>query len=525
MEDGGGHVGQGAVPDGGAGGGGDVDEGDGVGGVGGIGAAVVVEGMVGVAVVGGDDDVVAHGLGRFDHLVQALVDGLHGGGDGGVDTGVAHHVGVGEVDHHPVVVAGAEGRDETVFHLVGRHLGLQVVGGHGGRVDQDAVLAGEGFLAPAVDEGGDMGVFLGLGNMELPQAQAREVFAEGIVEVLLGEEDMDAGERVVVGRHAVVLEVRDGGHVLLRDVVLSEGDGDFLGAVAAEVEEDDDIARLDATVDGAVDEGFHELVGVLVGLGVGVVARLDTRHHVGHGAALSVDNEVVSKLDAVPMLVAVHGVVAADGGGHHAGAGGLHVLLQVDDEALAGPGVGIAAVHEAVDVAVEDAILGGDVDEFLEVVYRGVDAAVGGQPHEVEAMAGGLGVGVGRLDFGVVEDGIVGAGAVDAHEVLVDNASSTDVEVAGLRVAHLSGREAHSLAGGLEDGMGVGSVEVVDVGRGGLGDDVGNALVADAPAVEDDEEHLAVRVGRVVGDRILLRAGAQHYRPEDNHRDAPQGEK
>ena len=73
VEDAGGHVGQDAVLDLGALVLRDVDEGHGVEAVGGIGCAVGVEGVVGVAVVSDDDDlVVTCGLGGLHDFLEAL---------------------------------------------------------------------------------------------------------------------------------------------------------------------------------------------------------------------------------------------------------------------------------------------------------------------------------------------------------------------------------------------------------------------------------------------------------------------
>jgi len=154
-----------------------VDERDRVGGVGGVGRAVVVDGMVGVAVVGSDDDFIAIGLSHFHQLAQTQVDSLHCLLDGRVNSCVSHHVGVGEIHHNPVVAVGVDRLDETVFQLVGRHLGLEVVGGDRRRVHQDAVFAFERLFASSVDEGGDVGIFLGLGGMKLLQTFAGDVFS------------------------------------------------------------------------------------------------------------------------------------------------------------------------------------------------------------------------------------------------------------------------------------------------------------------------------------------------------------
>ena len=201
-------------------------------------------------------------------------------------------------------------------------------------------------------------------------------------------------------------------------------------------------------------------------LGVAVVARLHTRHYVIQLAALAIYDEVVGQFDSVPMLVTVHSIISADDGGHHAGASCLHMLLQVDDKALAGHRVGVAAVHEAVDVAVGDAIQGGDIDELLEVVKRRVNAAGGREAHQVQALAAGLGITVRRFDSWVLQDGIVVAGAVDLHQVLIYHAPGADVQMARLRVAHLSVRKPHVLARSLQLGMRRAGGQVVHI-RGG----------------------------------------------------------
>ena len=54
---------------------------------------------------------------------------------------------------------------------------------------------------------------------------------------------------------------------------------------------------------------------------------------------------------------------------------------------------------------------------------------VRGEAHEVEVLAVLLGVAVGSHNLLVLEDAVVGTGAVDLHEVLVYYAAGTDVEV------------------------------------------------------------------------------------------------
>ena len=102
-------------------------------------------------------------------------------------------------------------------------------------------LALERLLASAGEEEGHVGVFLGLGDAELPASGLGDYLADGVGHVLFVEEDVQSGELVVVGGQAAVVQ-GDGLHALLRHVLLGEYCGDLAGAVVAEVVEDDGVA-------------------------------------------------------------------------------------------------------------------------------------------------------------------------------------------------------------------------------------------------------------------------------------------
>ena len=152
--------------------------------------------------------------------------------------------------------------------------------------------------------------------MQLLQTLAGDVFAEGIPHVLLGKENAHARKGIIVGSHAVVLQVGNGLHALLFHILLREHDGELFGAVAAEIEEDNYVSFLDATIYFAANQRLHELVRVLVLLRVRIVTGLHTFHHISHFAPFSVYQQVISQFNAIPMLVTVHGVVPADDGRH-----------------------------------------------------------------------------------------------------------------------------------------------------------------------------------------------------------------
>ena len=139
-----------------------------VGRVGGVRAAVRLEHVLRVAVVGGDQAGAPGRVHRLDDMRQTVIDGLdsvHGGVD---DARVPDHVRVGEVDDPERGRVAAPRLDERGRDLRRAHLGLVVVGRHVAcRRDQQAPLAVARLLLAAVEEVGHVGVLLGLGDMQL----------------------------------------------------------------------------------------------------------------------------------------------------------------------------------------------------------------------------------------------------------------------------------------------------------------------------------------------------------------------
>ena len=219
-----------------------------------------------------------------------------------------------------------------------------------------------------------MGIFFRFRNAQLGAAGGGHHLTERLRDVFLVEEDVQPGELVVVGRQAAVVE-RQGVHPGLGHILLREDGGDFAGAVVAEVEEDDGVARLDLRQrisggigdDGRLDEFIRHarIVGGLHGFGSG-----------GKRFAGALHEQVVAGFDPLPALVAVHRVEAAADRSDPAGGGG-HLPLQFFEEPLAAVRVGVAAVHQAVDEDVLQACPGRLRQKLVEMVQRAVHAAVG----------------------------------------------------------------------------------------------------------------------------------------------------
>ena len=135
-----------------------------------------------------------------------------------------------------------------------------------------------------------------------------------------------------------------------------------------------------------------------------------------------------------------------------------------------------------------DALAHGQLEQRQAVADVGVHAAVG---HEAHHMQGGLTRGdlaAGLDEHLVLKDLASLDGMVQAHELLHDHTSRSDVEMTDLGVAHLTRRQADGLAGSLDGRPGALGHEGVEVGRGGEAHGVRLAGRGPSQAVHDDEK-------------------------------------
>ncbi len=230
-------------------------------------------------------------------------------------------------------------------------------------------------------------------------------------------------------------------HSDFRHVLLGENDGQFLGSVVAEVEENNHVALGDRTCRSAVGgdngDGFDEFVGHSV-----VIRLLHGFDRVGEWSAFPFDKQVVGLTDSFPAFVAVHGIITSHNGGNASGRLG-RVSLQGFNEPFPAFGVGVASVHKAVDIGFLQIVFFGDVAEFVQVFDGAVHSPVRHQAHEVDSLTAVASGGECLHDGRVLPDAVVAAGAVDFDQVLVDHPACSDIEMSYFRVAHLSVRQTH----------------------------------------------------------------------------------
>lgn len=348
-----------------------------------------------------------------------------------IHTRMSHHVRRREIVHQEVVTPAADAFAQPLGHARGAHLGVFVVRGYLGRGDQVAFFAGELFLDAAVEEEGDVGVFLGLRHVVLLEALDREPLGEDVGHDL-GREGDGVGELDVVARHCGEVDVVWVGEVRQgASVEAAEELGRLADAIAAVVEVEDGVVVVDAASGAVEDDGFEEFVGFVFR-----VARFDGCDGVGAGFAFAGDQRFQADFDPLPAFVSVHDVVSSYYGREFSESDGVHVREEGFEVADAAFGIGIPPVTEEVDIYFRDLVLFGDFEQSEEMVDVTMNAPVADEAAEVQSAVPFCCVGEALADvFNVLQLPLFDC-LVDADHILPDHPPGADIQVPDLRVAH-----------------------------------------------------------------------------------------
>ena len=174
-------------------------------------------------------------------------------------------------------------------------------------------------------------------------------------------------------------------------------------------------------------------------------------------------HRLIGFLYAFPALVAVHGVVASGDRRDAAGADLFHVrfqLLKIRHSALRGH---IPAIQESMHRHFGQTFALRHVEQAEEVRDVAVHAAVADQTEQVQARIVREHMVHRLVQLRIFKEGTVFDRICDQRQILIDDAAGTDIEVADFAVAHLSLRQADSLAAAQQLGIGIRCEEVVKV--------------------------------------------------------------
>ena len=162
--------------------------------MGGIRAAVRIDSIIGIAVIGSEQNHVIVCKSAGHNGLYTSVYASHCIADCIVNTGMADHIAVGKVKDNHILLFASDSLAELARNLNRTHLRLQVIGGNLRRIDKNPVFKLERSLATAVEEEGHVSVFFGLGDAELTLARLGNGLAEGVADFFLVKENVQSLE-------------------------------------------------------------------------------------------------------------------------------------------------------------------------------------------------------------------------------------------------------------------------------------------------------------------------------------------
>ena len=360
-------------------------------------AGLVVHHLLRIAVVGEDENMGVELQEARQDLTDALVGNLDGLGRGGLVASVADHVAVGVVDDDEAVGVVLQALQELVGHVIRIHLRVgSERRGIEAALDLDLVFALAGGRRLTIEEARHMAELLGLREAKLANAGLGDDFAEEVIHSAAGTH---RAEQIVLKLVPVAGEAEErhlrAGRALAGVVVADEGLGQLDGTILAVVGMHHDVAILHAGV--AADHVARDVLvghGSTVGRDASLILGLDALFDCRGLLALAADDAVVGLAGELPVLHAVHAVVAAHCGADSRIADGGELGLEAGDVFESGARGSVASVKERVN---DDAAFGelraGALHELEEVLLVGVDALVLQEAEEMELRVVGLPLG------------------------------------------------------------------------------------------------------------------------------------
>ena len=401
----------------------------------------------------------------FHHTTDALVHGSDSLFRCGNNACVPHHIAVGVVENHHIVLALFNFHNGTLAHFVSAHFRLQIVGGNLGGSNKHTAFVFVGGFHSAVEEESYVSVLFRFGNTQLCFAQFGKIFAQSVFVRFRFEGNVHPFKLFIVLSHASPMHFASlSVKVKSRKTALSEGTCHFTSPVGTEVEEYHGVAVFHRCNGFAVlgDYGRqHEFVRYTFG-----VTCIECLNGVGCSAFANAQSKhVVGLFHTVPTVVSVHGVVSAAHGCDFAELQLLHVVTQLLYKACTACGRNVTSVHKTVNVHVVQSLTFGKIHQSHNVVDVRVNAATAQKSHKVKFAVVFACVFRSSQKCGIFEKVSVLDGLGDACQFLIDHTTCAYVEVSHFAVAHLSFGQANGKTACIQLRCGIVLHQVMHIGR------------------------------------------------------------
>ena len=371
--------------------------------------------------------------------------------------GMAHHVRVGIIDHDQVIAL-FDGQNQLVRHLDRGHLGLQIIGRDRWRFRHEAVLARKGHLAATVQEKGDMGVFLGLGQPELAAPLCRHPFANAV-----GQDALWPGRRHIGAVAVGILDhpqerrpFRTRSRRKPAERRIGHCRQYLARPVRAEVQAKESVAILGTGI-VANDHRGHEFIHFTLGIGRGHGGLRGRRR-----LALGFDHRAVGPLDPLPAVVAVHRPIAPDHRGDPCPLGQRH--HQRRDKLLGRVRRHVAPIGDGMQRH-RNPGCGDRTGSRQHMVQMPMHPAVRDHAHQMRHATTGLQGGDKGQQTRILRERAILDRQINRPQIHRHHPPRADVGVTDLGIAHLPGRQADIGAEGGQSGAGAGSPKTIEIGH------------------------------------------------------------
>ena len=235
-----------------------------------IGAAVVIDHIVGIPVVGCQENRITIVQCGFHHPFYAFVHRFGGLDDCFPDACMADHIRIGIVETNKVSGLILDLRNDGIGQFHRAHFRLQIVGGHFGGWDHQPAFPFKWRFPAAAEEKADVRIFFCFCDADLSEPICGNYLTQRILQVVVLKNDVYALETGIILGHRRIVQP-ELFHFLVRDIGLCQHFRYLAAAVCPEIETNGIIPVLNGSQRQLIrtdDDGwFYKFVGNTCGIG------------------------------------------------------------------------------------------------------------------------------------------------------------------------------------------------------------------------------------------------------------------
>ena len=360
---------------------------------------------------------------------------------------MANHIRICKVDDDNIIFLGTNSIRQLVAYFVSTHLRFQVISSNLRGFYKDSILTFIWLLNAAIEEEGYMCIFLGLSNTCLSHVMCCQILTEGVGDLFFFECNGFVRDSLIVFREAYVGQIQTFFSLESGELICAECSCQLSCTVRAEVEENHRVFILNCCNRFSVflqNGRQNELICFF-----SIIRSLNSLCCIGSFYAFPFCQRFVSQLDTIPAVITVHCIVTAGDHADFADTDLIHFCLQLLYIRFSGCRRSVTAIQEAVYINFLETLT---FCQFQKSEYMGdmaVNTAVREKSEQVQCGIICFCIFNSLYQLFILEEIAVLDCFRDSGQLLIYNAACAHVQMAYLRVTHLSVRKTYSKSAGL----------------------------------------------------------------------------